>query len=271
MHTQARRPFAGMVIGAAGFGVSAVIALLSYIGLGALRARSSARAGSGLTIPEHAVRYGDEHPGEALHFAVLGDSLAVGLGAENGSETVGAILSRRLASELARPVAVHNTAAVGAVSSDLRAQIVALSQIDADPEVALIVIGSNDVLHLVRVDRSARQIFRAVVDLRRMGARVVVATCPDLGTVRALFQPLRMLARGASRRLARAQTIVVLQAGGRPVPLGTTLGAVFSHRYRSMFSVDHVHPSPLGYARAAAVLFPSIRSAAEDDIRREKH
>jgi lysophospholipase L1-like esterase len=160
-------------------------------------------------------------------------------------------------------VTLHSVAAVGADSQDLNGQIASLARHHTPTDVAVIVVGSNDTLGLANMSSAVRRLYRAVVDLRAQGAHVIVATCPDLGTLRPLFQPLRFLARRFSRRLAVAQTIVVVRAGGRAVPLGDTLGPIFWRRPKTMFSADHFHPSPLGYARAAAVLFPSVLAAAE--------
>ena len=64
----------------------------------------------------------------------------------------------------------------------------------------------------------------AVRALRAAGAEVVVGTCPDLGTIQPIQPPLRWLARRWSRQLAAAQTIAVVEAGGRTVSLGDLLG-----------------------------------------------
>ena len=60
--------------------------------------------------------------------------------------------------------------------------------------------------------------------------------------------------------MAAAQTIAVVEAGGRTVSLGSVLGPAFASD-RSMFSIDEFHPSAVGYAQAAAVLLPSVADA----------
>ena len=60
--------------------------------------------------------------------------------------------------------------------------------------------------------------------------------------------------------MAAAQTIAVVEAGGRTVSLGSVLGPAFASD-RTMFSVDEFHPSAVGYAQAAAVLLPSVADA----------
>jgi len=251
--------------GVLGFSVGSAGVLGAVVSLEAARARGTARRSYGVIIPRSEGTFGADEAtsGEPLHLSMLGDSLAVGVGAETTEQTVGGRLAEALAVRLGRPVTLHSVAAVGAASQDLNGQVASLARHHVRTDVAVIVIGGNDTLGLANMTSAVRRLYRAVVDLRGQGAHVIVATCPDLGTLRPLFQPLRFLARRFSRRLAVAQTIVVVRAGGRAVPLGDTLGPIFWRRPKTMFSADHFHPSPLGYARAAAVLFPSVLAAAE--------
>ncbi len=122
-------------------------------------------------------------------------------------------------------------------------------------------VGANDVTHRIDKSVAVRHLAQTVRDLRDAGAEVVVGTCPDLGTVEPVAQPLRLLARRWSRDLAAAQTVAVVEAGGRTVSLGDLLGPEFYERPHEMFSSDRFHPSPAGYARAAAALLPSICAA----------
>jgi hypothetical protein len=63
-----------------------------------------------------------------------------------------------------------------------------------------------------------------------------------------------------SRNLAAAQTIAVVEAGGRTVSLGDLLGPLFANR-DDLFSDDKFHPSAEGYAEAADALLPSVLDA----------
>jgi hypothetical protein len=122
-------------------------------------------------------------------------------------------------------------------------------------------MSSRDRTHRIDKSIAVRHLEEAVRRLREVGACVVVGTCPDLGAVQPIAQPLRLLARRWSRDLAAAQTVAVVEAGGRTVSLGDLLGREFQQRPAEMFSVDHFHPSPAGYARAAAALLPTLCSA----------
>jgi lysophospholipase L1-like esterase len=205
--------------------------------------------------------YGDWSPGgpRPLTLAVLGDSSAAGFGVEDASGTPGALLATGLADLTGRPVRLVTAAVVGARSVHLGSQV---EQVRADqPDVVMIMIGANDVTGRVRPAEAVGHLGRAVRRLRADGAAVVVGTCPDLGTIEPVMQPLRFLARVWSRQMAAAQTIAVVEAGGRTVSLGDVLGPEFASRPREMFSPDRFHPSAAGYAAAAAVTLPSLCAA----------
>ncbi|WP_051299392.1 SGNH/GDSL hydrolase family protein [Arthrobacter castelli] len=236
----------------------------------AVRARKTTEAKQSDYLPLATGRYDDGGgAGEPLHMAVLGDSLAVGLGAETPDRTLGALLAQGLSHVSGRPVQLNNVAVVGARSSGLPGQFATLMQQGNRFDVALIVIGGNDIVNLVRPRDAGRHLASVVHQLRSIGCEVVVASCPNMGTVRPLVQPLRTYAYWASRLLTTTQTIVVLRAGGRTVSLADLLGPMFWRQPKVMFSSDHFHPSSLGYARAADVLLPSICAAAGQRTRKE--
>jgi lysophospholipase L1-like esterase len=194
-------------------------------------------------------------PGEPISMAVLGDSSAAGLGVQHAIETPAVLLASGLSEVAGRPVRLTNVAVVGATSAGLLAQVDRV--LPARPELAVILVGANDVKARIGPVESVRDLTIAVRRLRAAGAAVVVGTCPDLGTIRPLAQPLRSLARRWSRQLAAAQTVAVVEAGGRTVSFGDILGPEFAARPAELFSVDRFHPSAEGYAAAAAVLLPT--------------
>lgn len=174
-------------------------------------------------------------------------------------QTPGALLASGLAAVAERPVVLRNVALSGARSDDLERQVsLLLAQPLGPPDVCVIMIGANDVTHRMPPTESVRLLASAVRRLRTAGAEVVVGTCPDLGTIEPVYQPLRWLARRASRQLAAAQTIVVIEQGGRTVSLGDLLGPEFAANPREMFGVDNFHPSAEGYATAAMAVLPTM-------------
>ncbi|MER7547315.1 SGNH/GDSL hydrolase family protein [Actinomadura sp.] len=203
--------------------------------------------------------YGEASGGPPLSLVMLGDSTAAGLGVHTPEETPAARLATGLAAIAGRPVRVTNVARSGSRSQALGGQVDQALQ--TRPDIAVIMIGANDVTGRVPPAESVRHLSDAVRRLRAAGAEVVVGTCPDLGSVKPLMQPLRWFARRASRQLAAAQTIAVVEHGARSVSLGDLLGHEFAADPLSMFSEDRYHPSARGYAAAAAAVLPSMAAA----------
>ncbi|MFK4761996.1 SGNH/GDSL hydrolase family protein [Microbacterium sp. ZW T5_45] len=200
--------------------------------------------------------------GEPLELLLLGDSLAAGLGAQTRKQTLGGRLAKTLGARIRRPVRLRTGAVVGSESSDLAAQLDGLPT-DYLPDVAVIVVGGNDVTHRIPVATSATYLREAIERLRERGAQVVVGTCPDLGALRPVPQPLRRLAASMSRRLAEAQADTARATGAEPVDLRRAVGPMFFDEPEAMFSMDRFHPSPLGYRRTAEALLPAASRAAE--------
>lgn len=197
------------------------------------------------------------YDGAPLRLLVLGDSIAAGLGAERRKDTLGARIARGLADEVRRPVALRTAAVVGSESSALAGQLDGLGE-RFRADVAVIVVGGNDVTHRVPAATSAAYLEEAVVRLRERGTEVVVGTCPDLGALRPVPQPLRSLGSRMSRQLAAAQAEVAVRNGAHAVSLAHVVGPFFITNPDEMFSLDRFHPSALGYKRTAKALLPSV-------------
>jgi lysophospholipase L1-like esterase len=237
------------VLGASLYGVLRAEAKLARRTIGAADNR----------VPDATGWYGRGRPGPAIKVALLGDSSAAGYGVDSVEQTPGAWLGSGVAERADRRVHLREFAKVGAQSSDLARQVA--NALPNDPDVAVILIGANDVTHTVLPSASVRFLSEAVRTLQEAGVAVVVGTCPDLGTVAPLPYPLRQVARAWSRRLAAAQTIAVVEAGGRTVSLSSILGAEFAAAPALLFGPDRFHPSAAGYETLARSLLPSVLSA----------
>jgi lysophospholipase L1-like esterase len=203
--------------------------------------------------------YGRGRPGPAIRIALLGDSSAAGYGVERVEDTPGAHLASGVATQAHRRVHLREHAVVGAQSSHLASQVDAA--LATHPDVAVILIGANDVTHTVTPSQSVRHLSEGVRRLREADVAVLVGTCPDLGTIKPIAPPLKQVARSWSRRLAAAQTIAVVEAGGRTVSIGSVLGPEFAAAPALLFGPDQFHPSADGYRQLAAVLIPSTLAA----------
>jgi lysophospholipase L1-like esterase len=205
--------------------------------------------------PYSDARYGSSK-GSSIRLVMIGDSVATSLGAEDPRDTIGARLATLVSEYDGRGVVLSTVAEVGARSRDLDAQIdIALHY---RPHVAVVIIGGNDITHLTPQWQAIKSLDAAIRRLRSQDVQVVVGTVPDLGIVRPFPLPLRWVARQLGRSLAAAQTVCVVQAGGRAVSMGDTLGPEFDARPEDMFANDRFHPSAEGYEAVAQVIAPSV-------------
>ncbi len=209
--------------------------------------------------------YGAKFGGKPISMVILGDSSAAGYGVHRPRETPGALLATGVSRRLHRPVRLHRVAVVGSMSSGLPYQVDAA--LEYEPDVAVILIGGNDVTHNSARRAAVRYLADSVRRLRAANCKVVVGTCPDIGAIQPIKPPLRWLARKWSRDLAAAQTVAVVEAGGRTVSMGNLLGPIFEADPVRMFSSDRFHPSAEGYARVAAVTLPTLLAALGEDDR----
>jgi lysophospholipase L1-like esterase len=198
----------------------------------------------------------DRAPADALHIAVLGDSLSTGLGVDAAEEAPGGLIASAVATVTDHPVLVRSGAFVGAQTADLDGQIDAIGNGPFD--VAVMMVGANDVTHRVLPTASSQHLAAALERLSLRGIPAVLGTCPDLGTVRPIPHPLRFLCRQWSRSLAARQAVVVEAWGGLAVSLADQLGPEFTAHPHEMFGADRFHPSTTGYATAAAALTPAV-------------
>jgi len=226
----------------------------------AARGRRYAKPTMGLALrtsmgPSHAPK---------LRLVLLGDSAAIGVGVEWLSETVGGQLARMLAEGSPetgeRHVLLSSVGVAGSRSTDLATQV-ARALLGDKPDVAVVLIGSNDAFGLRAPEEAADHLGAAVRRLRGAGVEVVVGTCPDLGAVRSLAPPLRQVAGLLGRRMAKAQAKAVVEAGGTAVELARETGAVFRADAGTL-CYDGYHPSADGYRVWAHALFPAVEEAA---------
>ncbi len=225
------------------------------------KSRDLPRNADGVYLPDGTGPVTDE-PDGALGFAVLGDSLAAGLGAETTGRLPGVLLARGIAEEVGRPVRLATHAISGSRTSDLAEQIdVALI---SPPELALVIVGGNDVTTKMRVGTSAELLAKQVRRLMLAGTTVVVGTCPDLDIVAPIPQPLRTIASRWGLALARAQRRELDRIGARSVSLAALMSPEFRQRPEELFSADRFHPNGAGYELAASVLLAPLCDAACD-------
>ncbi|HEY2503089.1 MAG TPA: SGNH/GDSL hydrolase family protein [Mycobacterium sp.] len=193
-----------------------------------------------------------------LHLMIFGDSTATGYGCLSAEEVPGVLIARGLAEQTGKRIRLSTKAIVGATSKGVCGQVDAMFVAGTPPDAAVMMIGANDVTALNGISQSAQRLGTAIRKLRTRGAVVIVGTCPDLGVISAIPQPLRSLAHARTSHLARAQAASVRAAGGVPVPLAHLLAPQFRATPQLMFSADGYHPSSTTYALAARALLAAL-------------
>ncbi len=225
----------------------AVLAIEAAVAMGRQYAQPAIGPGMRATFgPDHA---------PTLRLAMLGDSTAAGVGVDRVEQTVGGQLAEQLAAAGIR-VELTSAAVSGARSGDLHTQV-ARALLAAPPDLVVILIGCQDVIHGVGPGRAATELSAAVRQLRDARIPVVVGTCPELGASLAIGQPLREIVGYLGRRLSRAQVSAARAAGGVPVDLGAATGTVF-RADPGMLCPDGFHPSGDGYRTWAHALYPAV-------------
>jgi lysophospholipase L1-like esterase len=195
---------------------------------------------------------GEVGSGAPLRLLVVGESTAVGVGAAHHGEALAGELAARLAAKLGRRVFWRVLGENGATARRTLRLLEATHTVAAD--LAVVVLGVNDVLEQTRAARWQRDIAALVAALHaRTGAReVILLEVPPLAYFPALPRPLRDVLGADARRLdaALARVAARLDAPARRVR---------HYRFafdgaREFFARDGFHPSARGYARWAELI-----------------
>jgi lysophospholipase L1-like esterase len=189
---------------------------------------------------------------------VLGDSIAYGTGARHPDDSIGPRLSAVLADD-GFDVDLHVLAVPGAVSAHLATQVRRAEPLHAD--LAVIVIGANDLARFVPIDAATADLAVAVTALRAAGTTVVVVPAPDMSSVPFVPPAFRAAVQAACAQLQHRQGLVAEAAGAVVAHIAAEVGSAFTAD-PALFSADRFHPSSAGYRQIAEVLAPTVLAAA---------
>lgn len=215
-----------------------------------------------LPVPDAAITatVGDA-AGTPLRLVVLGDSTVRGVGSSSAGTALPVLVAERVAAAVGRPVEVTGVGVSGARTDDVRDEQARLLR-DLEPDVVLVVIGSNDATHATApwsMREQTRRMLEAVQDAAGP-APVVLGGIPQFATVPALLQPLRWVVGVEATWLRNAQRRAAADAG---VPF-VDIAGLASPRFVGVpeaMSGDGFHPSDIGYGFWADALAPAVADA----------
>jgi lysophospholipase L1-like esterase len=195
-----------------------------------------------------------------LQLVILGDSTAAGVGSPTLEQSLAVLVADRVSERIRRPVHVVSKGISGARTATVLERQVRLLEA-ANPDVVLIVVGSNDVTHTTAPWTMRRQTTALIEAARRVGrAPVVIGGIPQFRTVPALLQPLRWVTGRYASILREVQRRATTQAGAVYVDIAALASPRFLGLPESMSS-DGYHPSPIGYGFWADALAPAVAAA----------
>jgi lysophospholipase L1-like esterase len=207
--------------------------------------------------------------GGRLRLVVLGDSTTAGVGVGRAEDALPYRLAQHIADRERRPVHVVSYGWAGARVADLPATqlpraLEPLRAGDDEPflpgaDIVALVIGSNDATHHTKPGRYRADLRRALEIVRESAphARVVLAGIPAFrGALRAI-EPLISLADMYARLLRPISRAEAARAGVAYADLARHVPPRID-RTTEFLSSDRFHPSAVGYAIWADVIFEAL-------------
>lgn len=200
-----------------------------------------------------------------FRYVALGDSTAVGVGADSGGGYPERLYQRM--KSLGWKVGILNLGQSGAVARDVL-QWQVPKAVSLAPDLVTLGIGSNDLWRLVSEEEFHRTLASIADALASTSAHVVVSNLIDLGhapVAKAAFERFS-LPRGLFSARVAALNHHLASLASRPrvtvVDLHS-LGEREASARPELFSADGFHPSGLGYQRWAELLWPHAQAAYE--------
>ncbi len=189
-----------------------------------------------------------------LRIAVLGDSSCTGPGLNDPDQ----IWVRRIGAHFGRRfhTTIDSVAVGGSRAHDvLRDQVPII--VPTRPDVALVAVGSNDMLYGVPLKTFARNLEAIVVELLTCTPAVLLSGVGDLGTIPRLPFALTRIMRRRGVRADRIHAEVASRhPGATKVPIKERCGRAFEDP--GIYSPDLLHVNGEGHRLWAEAAIPSI-------------
>lgn len=192
-----------------------------------------------------------------LRILLLGDSTVTAPGLADPDASWPRLIAARLADRYR--VELVCLAEGGSRSADVLERQLSRAQA-ASWDIAILSVGSNDVLHLVPVWRFARNLDAIVSGLGSVADQVILFGVGDLGSIPRLPFPLNKLASLAGHVADHVHRRVAARRRVAKVDQWRLTTAAFNSG-RHMFADDLFHASALGHEAWADALLPTVEEA----------
>jgi acyl-CoA thioesterase-1 len=193
--------------------------------------------------------------GAPLSYVVMGDSTAVGVG---GTYEKGIAMSttRHLAKD--HQVTMTNLAISGARVADIEYGQLERA-ISLRPDIVLLAIGANDVVHLTPPDSVERGMNTIIDKIRdaHPSVKIVITGAPQMGSIPRFPLAMRFF---AEYRTAQINTVMARVAQDKNVVfarIADRTGDIFK-AHPEFFAIDKFHPTTEGYDTWLPVLYEAL-------------
>ena len=171
---------------------------------------------------------------------IAGDSIALGTGADASRYAVG--------SQLKRDYALSQVDVVAKSGARVRDVITQLAQADKGYDIALIIVGGNDVLRFTRLAKLALHLRCALMVAARKARWVIVANSANVGGAPRFGWPLTAVLSRRSLNVKNIYEQVSACLGVRFVNFTfAPEHDVFARDPQRYFAADRIHPSAAAY------------------------
>lgn len=192
---------------------------------------------------------GDGEP--VTRLVVVGESTAAGCGAPTHDRGFAGALARRIAARDASAVRWTVVARNGATIAQVHADL--LPQVHGPVDLAVVMIGVNDVLTRTPVTRWSRDLRSVLSTLTARSNRVVLTGLPPFTAFPILPRALAGYLAGRAARLDESARAVCAGLSGVTWSPSVDLGLT-----PALFARDGFHPSPQGYDRWASAVHDGL-------------
>ena len=191
-----------------------------------------------------------------LRMAVLGDSSVTGQGLDSVEEAWARLVARHFSDRFHVELVSYGDG--GARSNDVLEEQLPAAEATR-PHVAIVSVGSNDILRMTPTWRFESRLDEIVMRLRRVSSSVILFGIGDLGAIPRFPYPVDRVAAVTARVADRVHRRVAERHGAAKVDQWALTTEAFNSGAH-MFAPDLFHPSAEGHRAWADALIPTVEA-----------